>query len=52
MGCSVLKGWTGRPLPENPLHEGSMGHHHKTGDHDMDEYDWNQYVNFADKHIV
>ena len=40
------------PLPESPLHEGSMGHHHKTGDHDMDESDWNQYMNFADKHMV
>ncbi|MCC2816393.1 prolyl oligopeptidase family serine peptidase [Lachnoclostridium pacaense] len=53
-GLFGLKGLdrTEPPLPENPLHEGSMGHHHKTGDHDMDEYDWNQYMNYADMHMV
>lgn len=40
-----------RPLPEQPLHEGHIGHHHKTGDHDMTEYDWDQYMNYADRHM-
>ncbi|MCB7064805.1 prolyl oligopeptidase family serine peptidase [Enterocloster citroniae] len=39
------------PLPEHPLHEGRIGHHHKTGNHDMDEYDWNCFMDFADRHM-
>ena len=40
-----------QPLPEQPVHEGSIGHHYKTGNHDMDEYDWNCYLDFADRHM-
>jgi hypothetical protein len=40
-----------QPLPEQPLHEGRIGHHYKTGSHDMDEYDWNCYMDFADHHM-
>ena len=39
-------------LPEQPLHQGQIGHHHKTGDHDMDDYDWDQYIRFADLHMI
>ena len=38
-------------LPEQPLHEGCIGHHHKTGEHNMDDYDWDQYMDYADKHM-
>jgi pimeloyl-ACP methyl ester carboxylesterase len=38
-------------LPEQPLHEGYIGHHHKTGDHNMNDYDWDLYMDYADKHI-
>ena len=40
-----------KPMPEHPLHEGRIGHHHKTGNHDMDEYDWNCFMDFADRHM-
>ena len=40
-----------RPLPEQPLHEGRIGHHHKTGEHTMDDYDWDLYLDYADKHM-
>lgn len=40
-----------RPLPEQPVHEGRIGHHYKTGNHDMDEYDWNCYMDYADLHM-
>lgn len=40
-----------KPLPEHPLHDGRIGHHHKTGNHDLDEYDWNCIMDFADKHM-
>ncbi|MDD3251378.1 MAG: alpha/beta hydrolase [Lachnospiraceae bacterium] len=42
---------TERPLPEQPLHEGCIGHHHKTGDHNMDDYDWDQYMDYTDRHL-
>ena len=39
-----------RPTPEQPLHRGCIGHHQKTGEHNMDDYDWDQYMDFADLH--
>ena len=42
---------TKRPLPEQPLHRGHIGHHQKTGEHDMDDYDWDQYMDYADQHM-
>lgn len=38
-------------LVEHPIHGGCIGHHHKTGDHDMDEYDWDKYLDYADQHM-
>lgn len=38
-------------LPEQPLHNGHIGHHHKTGEHNMDDYDWDQYMDYADHHM-
>lgn len=38
-------------LPEQPLHNGHIGHHHKTGEHNMDDYDWDQYMDYADRHM-
>lgn len=40
-----------RPYPEQPLHAGCIGHHQKTGEHTMDDYDWDKYMDFADKHL-
>ncbi len=42
---------TTTPAPENPIHDGFIGHHIRTGKHDLTEYDWEQYMNFADKHL-
>jgi hypothetical protein len=43
-------GATEMPKPENPLHAGYIGHHIRTGKHDLTEYDWARYMDFADKH--
>lgn len=39
----------GMPLPEETVWEGHIGHHRKTGNHDMDEYDWERFLEFADR---
>ena len=40
-----------RPCPGHVLHEGHIGYHYKTGNHDLDEYDWERIMDFADKHM-
>ncbi len=34
-----------------PVHLGVLGYHNKRGKHDITRYDWDQYLNFADKHL-
>ncbi len=47
-----LQGLKDGPLPpiETPLHEGAIGHHIRNGKHDLTEYDWARFMDFADKH--
>lgn len=47
------KGLTGDtfPAPEQPLHDSNIGYHLRSGAHLLTEYDWVQYLNFADKHL-
>nr|WKN37350.1 acetylxylan esterase [Tunicatimonas sp. TK19036] len=50
-----LLGTTGLPvtdMPEvnQPVSE-TIGYHMRTGKHDITEYDWQQYLDFADKHF-
>ncbi len=37
------------PPVDQPVREGSIGYHVRTGDHDINLYDWQQFVKFADQ---
>ncbi|KAA5542804.1 acetylxylan esterase [Roseiconus nitratireducens] len=39
------------PSPDQPINEGVIGYHLRTGKHDLTEYDWRQYLEFADRHL-
>ncbi len=38
------------PKPNQPS-VGTIGYHIRTGKHDVTDYDWKQYLSFADKHL-
>ena len=37
------------PGPEQGIISGNLGYHLRSGAHDMDEYDWERYLNFCDR---
>lgn len=39
------------PAADQPLLEGSIGYHLRSGGHALTEYDWSQYLTFADRHL-
>ena len=48
-----LKGLEAKSIPpvESPIHEGRIGHHIRAGRHSLVEYDWQRFMDFADRHI-
>lgn len=40
---------SGFPAVDSPLHEGNIGYHVRTGGHLLTKYDWEKYMDFADK---
>ena len=39
------------PAVDSPLIEGDVAYHIRRGGHDINLYDWTQYVRFADKYF-
>ena len=39
------------PSVNSPVH-GQIGYHIRTGKHDVKDYDWEQYLTFAKKHLL
>jgi hypothetical protein len=39
------------PGPEEGIISGNLAFHLKSGEHNMDEYDWERYLNFCDRHF-
>lgn len=51
-----LLGQSGLPVREmpdvdQPVHTGYIGYHVRSGDHDINAYDWQQFIRFADNHF-
>lgn len=47
-----VKGLQAENMPplDSPIHTGRIGYHIHTGRHDLTEYNWHRYLDFADKH--
>jgi hypothetical protein len=41
----------GDPAVDEPRNSGSIGYHVRSGGHDVTDFDWRQYVGFADRHL-
>ena len=39
------------PPPNQPLLDGDIGYHIRTGGHSIEPYDWQQFIGFADQHL-
>jgi hypothetical protein len=49
-----LKGLGVKTMPslDQPIQNGHIGYHVRSGGHDLTAYDWEQYMNFAAKHLA
>lgn len=39
------------PKPESPVQSGCIGYHLRTGKHNLTDYDWARFMDFADRHM-
>ncbi len=53
-GLFGLKGLGTGKMPEadSPLATGHIGYHIRTGEHNLTVYDWQRYMDFADRHFL
>jgi len=42
---------TEMPEPDTPVMDGDVAYHIRTGKHNITNYDWTQYIKFADKEL-
>ncbi|MEV5198840.1 hypothetical protein [Streptomyces sp. NPDC053720] len=42
----------GFPAPDTPLTGGRIGYHLRSGAHDITPYDWDRYLDFADRDLL
>lgn len=42
---------TSMPGLNQPVMQGAVGYHVRSGKHDVTEYDWDQYLTFAERHL-
>ena len=40
-----------QPQADAPIKAGTIGYHLRTGGHGIERYDWQQYLDFADRHL-
>lgn len=40
-----------QPAVNDPVSSGTIGYHIRTGEHDVKDYDWEQYLKFASRHL-
>ena len=53
LGTSGFAGLTSKETPaiDKPLLTGTIGYHRRAGGHDVNLYDWEQFMTFADRHF-
>ena len=49
-GLTAL-GTSQMPLPNTPIHNGHIAYHLRTGKHDLTEYDWDCFMDYADSFL-
>ena len=45
-------GVTAMPGLDNPVQKGTIGYHVRSGGHNLTQYDWQQFMDFADMHFA